>query len=79
MAHYESMYVVCPFYRRNDTTNSVHRICCEGVDTSNTLNLVFASQAKMHEYVVRYCNSVENHKRCMICQMLTKKWEEQNS
>lgn len=66
MAHYESMYVVCPFYRRNDT----NRICCEGVDNSNTLNLVFGSQKKMHEYVIRYCNSMENYHCCMICQML---------
>lgn len=71
MAHYESMYVVCPFYRRNDT----NRICCEGVDTSNTLNLVFGSQKKMHEYVVRYCNSMERYQSCLICQMLMAKEE----
>lgn len=72
MSHYESRYVVCPFYRRNDN----NRICCEGVDKTNTLNIVFGSQPDLHKYVLRYCNDIDGHKRCLLCQMLTKKWEE---
>ena len=73
MARYESKYVVCPFYRRNDT----NRICCEGVDDTNTLNLVFGSKPALLEYEKRYCNSIDNHKRCLLCQMLSSKWEDQ--
>ena len=69
MAHYESMYVVCPFYRRHDS----NRICCEGVDDTNTLNLVFGNQKKLYDYVGRYCNSMENYHGCLICQMLMTK------
>lgn len=72
MSRYTSEYVVCPFYNRNKP----NRICCEGVDKSNTLNVVFESQTMMHEYVVNYCNSIDNYKSCLLCQMLTKKWEE---
>jgi hypothetical protein len=69
--HYQSKYIVCPFYRRTDT----NRICCEGVDDENTINLVFGSQSRMLEYAKTYCESIENYQHCRICQMLNEKWE----
>lgn len=74
MSQYVSKYVVCPFYRRNDT----NRICCEGVSNSNTLNLVFETKAKTLEYERHFCNDIIRHKDCLVCKMLTKKWEEKN-
>ena len=74
MSRYVSKYVVCPFYRRNDT----NRICCEGVDKTNTLNLVFEGKEKVLEYQRHFCNDIVNHKDCLICRMLTDKWEEKN-
>lgn len=70
--HYESKYVVCPFYKRNIDAN---RICCEGVDPTNTLNLVFGNKKELLRYEKRYCNSMERYQSCLICQMLTAKEE----
>lgn len=72
MAYYESKYAVCPFYRRNET----NRIVCEGVDETNTINLVFTSRSEWREYEKTYCNIMGNYKNCLICQMLTAKEEE---
>ena len=71
MSKYVSKYVVCPFYRRNDT----NRICCEGVDKTNTINLVFESKEKTLEYERHFCNDILAHKDCLICRMLIDKWE----
>lgn len=71
MSRYISKYVVCPFYSRNDT----NRICCEGVSKTNTINLVFETKEKTLDYQRHFCNDIVRHKDCLICQMLTKKWE----
>lgn len=72
MARYISKYVVCPFYRRNDT----NRICCEGVSFENTLNIVFESEKGMVRYEKRFCDSMDHHKNCLVYQMLNRKYEE---
>lgn len=72
MSRYISKYVVCPFYHRNDT----NRIVCEGVDKTNTLNLVFETKENTLEYERHYCDDMDRHKECLLYQMLTKKWEE---
>jgi hypothetical protein len=74
MSRYISKYVVCPFYHRNDT----NRICCEGVDKSNTINLVFETNGKTLEYEREFCNDLVRHKDCLICKMLEEKWREEN-
>ena len=71
MSRYISKYVVCPFYSRNDT----NRICCEGVSKTNTINLVFEAKERTLDYQRHFCNDIVRHKDCLICQMLTKKWE----
>lgn len=72
MSCYVSKYVVCPFYRRNDT----NRICCEGVNENNTLNIVFGTKQDVLNYEKHFCDSIELHKNCLVYQMLAKKWEE---
>lgn len=73
MSRYVSKYVVCPFYRRNDT----NRICCEGVDETCTVNVVFECKPAMLDYEKHFCDSMERHKECLLYQMLLKKWEEE--
>lgn len=69
MSHYVSEYVVCPYYHRHDE----NRICCEGTNSKNTINLVFGDRTKLRDHVVTYCNSMAGHKRCMICRALNEK------
>lgn len=71
--HYESKYAVCPYYHRHEN----NRICCEGTNATNTLNLVFGDTNSMKAYSKRYCNDLERCKRCMIYQALDRKYKEQ--
>ena len=68
---YDSKYAVCPFYRKN----GINRICCEGVEENNTLNVVFETTREMVDYEKCYCDDMVFHKECLLYQMLAKKWE----
>ncbi len=70
MSQYVSKYAVCPYYHRHDD----NRICCEGTNSENTINVVFGDQKKLKEYGIRYCNDIEGYKRCLICIALNKKY-----
>ena len=70
MIHYESKYVVCPFYRRHES----NKICCEGIDETNTINLVFEDSKQLKEYGICFCNDIKCHKSCMLYQMLNQKY-----
>lgn len=70
MADFESKYVVCPFYRRNDN----NRICCEGLEERNTINLVFEDPNKQREYKRTHCCDIDRYRSCMICSVLERKY-----
>ena len=70
MSQYVSKYAVCPFYHRHDD----NRICCEGTDSKNTINLVFGDQCQLKAYGMRYCNDIEGYKDCLICKALNAKY-----
>ena len=70
MSQYISKYAVCPYYHRHDD----NRICCEGTDSKNTINLVFGDAKKLKEYGVRHCNSIEGCKKCLIHGALNTKY-----
>ena len=72
MSRYISKYAKCPFYRRNED----FRICCEGTDSNNTINIVFGSKKQLLEYEKCYCDSIEYCKYCLIHHALDKKWED---
>lgn len=71
MSQYVSKYAVCPYYHRHDD----NRICCEGTNSKNTINLVFEDRNKQKEYGIRFCNSIEGCKRCIIHKALNTKYE----
>lgn len=71
MSQFVSKYAVCPFYHRHDN----NRICCEGTDPSNTINIVFEDQKKLKQYESEFCNNINKHSNCLICSMLNKKYE----
>ena len=75
MSQFVSKYVVCPFYRRHDN----NRICCEGTNKDNTINLVFGDTKKLKEHTVTYCESMDNYKRCLVCGMLNTKYPDKRS
>lgn len=70
MSSYVSKYAVCPFYRRHND----NRICCEGTDKTNTINLVFEDSKQLKEYAERHCDNIQGHKRCLVCRALNSKY-----
>lgn len=70
VSQYVSKYAVCPFYHRNDD----NRICCEGTDERNTINIVFEGKNQLKEYSVIHCNSIEGCKSCLIYKALDTKY-----
>lgn len=72
MSGYVSKYVVCPYYHRHEN----NRICCEGTDETNTLNLVFGDTKELKAYGKRYCNDLKRCQSCMIYRALDRKYEE---
>ena len=70
MAEYSAKYVVCPYYRRLNG----NRICCEGTDKTNTINVVFEDEKLLKEYEARYCNDIKGHKQCLVCRALYSKY-----
>lgn len=75
MSKFISKYVVCPFYRRHDN----NRICCEGINNDNTINLVFGDSKKLKEHTVKYCEDMNNYDRCRVCKMLSDKYYPKNN
>ena len=65
MSQYVSKYVKCPYYRRHD----INRICCEGTEDSNGINLVFNNPTDLKEYGETYCNDIHNYHNCWLCLM----------
>ncbi len=71
MSQNVSISVVCPFYRRHKENG----ICCEGIDSTNSVNLVFGDSKKLKEYTKCFCADIKCHKGCMIFQMLNSKYK----
>lgn len=70
MSEYVSKYAVCPFYRRHND----NRICCEGTDTTNTINLVFENKRQLKDYARAHCDNIQGHKHCLVCRALNSKY-----
>lgn len=70
MSSYVSKYAVCPFYRRHND----NRICCEGTDKTNTINLVFEDSKQLKEYAERHCDNIQGHRHCIVCRALNSKY-----
>ena len=70
MSEYVSKYAVCPYYRRHKDG----RICCEGTDTTNSINLVFGDKNRLKEYETQYCNRIEGYPKCLVSHALDSKY-----
>jgi hypothetical protein len=71
VSRYISKYAACPYYHSHDD----NRICCEGTNSANTINIVFGDQNKLKEYGFKYCNDINNYRNCLICKALNIKYE----
>ena len=71
MGNYKDVEAKCPFFIRSDN----NRICCEGVDKTNTTNLVFESTPNLIAYEESFCHGITSCRRCKLHQMLMRKYE----
>lgn len=70
MSEYVSKYAVCPYYHRHDG----NRICCEGTDSKNTINIVFGDPKRLKDFCKKHCDDVQGCKRCIVHQALNIKY-----
>lgn len=70
MSEYVSKYAACPYYHRHDT----NRICCEGTDNKNTINIVFSDKKGLKAFSQKYCDDLNGCKRCIVHQALDIKY-----
>lgn len=70
MRHYQSKYVVCPFYSCEEDV----KLHCEGVEPRTSIHLTFRSPAELLEYRKKYCE--EGYGGCRLAKMLYEKYEE---
>ena len=69
---YVSKYVVCPYYHKHDGL----RIFCEGTNSKNSINVVFGDMKEQKRFGIRFCNSIEGCKQCIIHKALDTKYGE---
>lgn len=64
-----SIYVKCPYYRREEK----QKIFCEGVQEGTSIHLAFDSPANLKRYMECYCKKEFN--QCILAQMQNRKWD----
>lgn len=72
----DERYVSCPYYLGllSEEQRKKEQIRCEGVSKGNTISLLFGSSTDRKEYKRTYCYSIQNCRRCLIHQMLNRKY-----
>lgn len=77
MAERDERYVACPYSLGVNTETqrkSGAIIRCEGVSKGNVLTLFFDSQEERKAYKKAFCFSVHQCRKCLIHQMLNRKY-----
>ena len=64
-----SVYVKCPYYRREEK----QKIFCEGVSQGTSIHLAFGSPQQRKQYETIYCKG--DWSRCLLAQMQNRKWD----
>lgn len=62
--------IVCPFYRNSDP----YHISCEGVTKETSTKVSFGDTEKVNAYKDKHCRSLSGYGRCLICDMLERKY-----
>ena len=73
MSNYNDKYARCPYYVSGNS-NSVR---CVGPVKSCYTEIVFRSKERRAEFAKDHCNSIEGCQRCLLYEVLTKKYEGQ--
>ena len=76
MPERDERYVACPYFLgiNNENQRKKVQIRCEGVSKSNTISLMFTSEQERKAYKKAYCYGVHSCRKCLIHQMLNRKY-----
>ena len=76
MPERDERYVACPYYLgiNNEEQRKKCQIRCEGVSKGNAISLVFGDDRVRREYKREYCYSIKSCRKCLIHQMLNRKY-----
>lgn len=72
----DERYVACPYFLGvySEAQRKKVQIRCEGVSKGNSISLVFGSETVRKEYKKNFCYSLYNCRKCLIHQMLDRKY-----
>ena len=72
----DDRYVACPYYIGvySEAQRLKQQIRCEGISTGNTISLTFGAEKDRKNYKKKYCYSVYECRKCLIHQMLNRKY-----
>lgn len=73
---HDSVNAKCPYYLGNNNKKQCqkHQIRCEGVSKGNCIGLVFGADYERQRYQEAYCNDLYNCHKCLIHNMLDRKY-----
>lgn len=74
MKYYKDMYVVCPFYSREDTEIE-RKLHCEGYCAGNHIHMCFDNKELIKEHKKRYCKNVKGYHKCPIYPAIVRKYK----
>ena len=75
MGERDERYIACPYYLVIKEEHRKNRLIrCEGVSKCNTISLVFGSEKDRIEYKRSFCYSIHECRKCLIHQMLNRKY-----
>ena len=76
MAERDERYIACPYYLGifSEDQRKKQQIRCEGVSKGNVIGLTFATESDRKAYKKAYCYSIHNCRKCLIHQMLNRKY-----
>jgi hypothetical protein len=77
VAERDERYVACPYSLGVNTEPQRKQgaiIRCEGVSKGNDITLVFDSKEQRKRYKTTFCYSIHNCRKCLVHQMLNRKY-----
>ena len=75
MGWYIDQNAVCPFYRREESSE-IRKIHCDGFDDVTAIAVWFKTKVAKRMHKRRFCQSVRGCRDCPMYQAIEKKYEE---
>ena len=78
MKYYKDINVVCPFYSREESSET-RKIHCDGYKEGTHIHLHFNTKELKKLHKNKYCKSITGYKSCPLYPAIMRKYKEGNS